>query len=374
MRILLLSDLNSVHTIKWVRSLAENDLEIYIFGLSKVNHSFYENYKNIKICTLGVDNSITGNSKTTVAKLKYLKAIPQVKDIIRQFKPDIVHAHYATSYGLIGALSGFHPYILSVWGADIFEFPLKSPLHRELLRFNLRKADKILSTSHFMAKATHAYTSKPLEITPFGIDLAMFKPREVESPSGKNSIVIGTIKSLEEQYGVEYLIRAFNILHAKYPNLSLKLLIVGGGSLEYPLKALVKELNLENETVFTGRIDYDLISHYHNMLSIYVALSVIDSESFGVAVIEASACEKPVVVSNVGGLPEVVEDGATGFVVPPRNPEKAAEAIEKLILDKELCLKMGRAGRKRVKKLYRWDDNVKQLISIYQIILESYQS
>jgi glycosyltransferase involved in cell wall biosynthesis len=140
------------------------------------------------------------------------------------------------------------------------------------------------------------------------------------------------------------------------------------------LKALVKELNLENETVFTGRIDYDLISHYHNMLSIYVALSVIDSESFGVAVIEASACEKPVVVSNVGGLPEVVEDGATGFVVPPRNPEKAAEAIEKLILDKELCLKMGRAGRKRVKKLYRWDDNVKQLISIYQIILESYQS
>ena len=366
MRILLLSDLNSVHTIKWARSLAENGLEICIFGLSKVHHSFYENHKNIQLCALGVDNSITGNSKTTAAKLRYLMAIPQVKELIRQFKPDIIHAHYATSYGLIGALCGFHPYVLSVWGADIFEFPHKSPLHRQLLKFNLKRADKILSTSHFMAKATGAYTPKPLEVTPFGIDLTTFRSRKVEGPFGENAIVIGTVKGLEEQYGVEYLIKTFNILCTKHQNLPLKLLIVGGGSLEKPLKALVKELKLEDDTIFTGRVNYDLVPGYHNMLSIYVALSVIDSESFGVAVIEASACEKPVVVSNVGGLPEVVEEGVTGFIIPPRKPEQTAEVLEKLIFDKDLRLKMGRAGRERVKKLYNWDENVKQMISIYQ--------
>jgi L-malate glycosyltransferase len=371
MRILLLSDLNSVHTIKWARSLAANGLEIYLFGLSKVNHSFYENCKNIKICTLGVDNTITGNSKTTSAKLNYLRAIPQVKELIRQFNPDIIHAHYATSYGLIGALSRFHPYILSVWGADIFEFPHKSLLHQEMLKFNLRKADKILSTSHFMAKATNAYTPKPLEITPFGIDLTVFKPQKVKSLFSENSLVIGTIKALEEQYGVEYLIKAFSILHTKYPNLSLKLLIVGGGSLEHSLKALVKNLNLENDTVFTGRVDYSLIPSYHNMLSIYAALSVIDSESFGVAVIEASACEKPVVVSAVGGLPEVVENGVTGFIVPAKNSEKGAEAIEKLILNQELRLKMGQAGRTRVSRIYNWADNVKQMINIYDDVSKS---
>jgi glycosyltransferase involved in cell wall biosynthesis len=85
-----------------------------------------------------------------------------------------------------------------------------------------------------------------------------------------------------------------------------------------------------------------------------------------VAIIEASACEKPVVVSNEGGLPEVVKDGETGFVVPPKDPRATAMAIEKLMLDKELCIKMGKKGRKRVMKLYNWDDNVDLMISIYQ--------
>ena len=71
------------------------------------------------------------------------------------------------------------------------------------------------------------------------------------------------------------------------------------------------------------------------------------------------------VVSNIGGLPEVVEDGVTGIVVPPRNPEKTAEAIEKLVLNKELREKMGKAGRERVERLYNWNDNVKQMVEIY---------
>lgn len=99
-----------------------------------------------------------------------------------------------------------------------------------------------------------------------------------------------------------------------------------------------------------------------------VSVSVSDSESFGVAVIEASACAKPVVVSNVGGLPEVVEDGVTGIIVPPRDPEATAEAIENLILSQDLRTKMGTEGRKRVGRLFDWDKNVKQMAKIYQAI------
>lgn len=373
MKILLLSDLNSIHTIRWTTSLAQHDLEISIFGLSKECHTFYRNYRNVQVYNGGIDSSVVTNPNLSLTKLSYLKVLCQIKKLIRQFKPDLIHAHYASSYGLIGALSDFHPYILSVWGADIFEFPNKSFLHRELLKFNLKKADNILSISHTMAEATRQYSSKPIKVIPWGVDLNTFRPRKGPNLFHENDLIIGTIKGLEEQYGVEYLIKAFQILRAKYPYLPLKLLIVGGGSLEQSLKALVKELNLADDTIFAGRISHDSVPDYHNMLSIYVALSVIDSESFGVAVVEASACEKPVVVSNVGGLPEVVENGTTGFVVSPRNPEKAAEAIEKLILDKELCLKMGQAGRERVKKLYRWEDSVRQMISIYQTILEDHR-
>jgi len=362
MRLLLLSDPNSPHTIKWVTSLASEGIDIFLVGLGNLQVRSYDSFSNVRIETVNVE--IT-RQEGSFKKVLYLKSLPLVKKIIRNFKPDIVHAHYATSYGLIGALSGFHPFVLSVWGSDVFSFPHKSPIHKMILKYNLQKADKILSTSYVMAKETSLYTKKEIEVIPFGVDITKFKPTNIGSLFDKNDIVVGTIKTLEEKYGVEYLIRAFKIVSDKYPDLPLKLLIVGGGSLEGKLKQLTKDLNIAEKTLFTGRVPFEEVPKYHNMIMIYVATS--DSESFGVAVLEAMACEKPVIVSNVGGLPEVVEDGVTGFVVPPRNPVKTAEAIERLILDENLRKQMGRNGRERVKKFYNWDDNVRQMIKLFSL-------
>mgnify|MGYP000092389742 FL=1 len=217
-----------------------------------------------------------------------------------------------------------------------------------------------------MAEEIQKYTSKGIKVTPFGVDINEFKPLNVDSIFKPNEIVIGTIKTLEEKYGIEYLIRAFSIVKKRNNQLPLKLLIVGEGSQKTYLKKLAEDLGIAEDSVFTGKIVHSLVPVYDNMLSISVSVSVSNSESFGVAVIEASACEKPVVVSNVGGLPEVVEDGVTGLIVPPRNPEKTALAIEKLILDSSLRAEMGKAGRKRVFQLYNWHNNVQQMISIYK--------
>ncbi len=363
MKLLLLADPNSAHIIKWAKSLAGNDTDIVIFGFGDLSVKDYENIKNIKVITL--NENIT-RDEAAFAKLKYLKALPKINNIIKEFKPDIVHAHYASSYGLLGALSGFSPFILSVWGGDVYSFPDKSFLHKWILQYNLKKADKILSTSQVMAKRTQLYTNKNIEVTPFGIDMEQFKPMDVKSLFDKQDIVIGTVKMLEEKYGIVYFIKAFKILSDKYRNLPLKLLIVGGGSLEKELKELTKNFNIENKTVFTGNVPFSEVPKYHNMLSVSVSVSVLDSESFGVAILEASSCAKPVVVANVGGLPEVVEDGVSGFVVPPRDEKETAKAIEKLVLDKELRIKIGNNGRERVRELYNWNDNVKQMIRIYK--------
>ena len=94
-------------------------------------------------------------------------------------------------------------------------------------------------------------------------------------------------------------------------------------------------------------------------------VQAVSTHIFGVAIIEASSCAKPVVVSNVGGLPEVVENNVSGLVVPPRNPQKTADALEKLILDEKLRVKIGNNGRERVRKMYNWNNNVKQMLEIY---------
>ncbi len=366
MRVLLLSDAHSIHTIKWARSLSEKGIEIGIFSLNIIeNENPYEGHPDIEVFYCADDN--TKSRDSGFSKLSYLKSISYLKSVVKEFKPDIVHAHYASSYGLLGALLNFHPYIVSVWGSDVFDFPNISFLHKLVLKYNLSKADKVLSTSNVMAIETLKYTDKNVEVTPFGIDLEKFKPQKVDSLFSKDDIVIGTIKTLEEKYGIEYLIRAFAVVKQKQQELPLKLLIVGDGNLRKKLEELASNLGIVKDTVFTGKIKHNLVPQYVNMLS--VSVSVSNSESFGVAIIEASACGKPVVVSNVGGLPEVVENGVTGFVVPRKDPEATAAAIERLILDDNLRVVMGKAGRERVKRLYDWNKNVELMMSIYKNIL-----
>ena len=365
MKILLLADPNSVHTLKWAISLADRGVNLFIFGLGDLKVRNYDSIENINVLTL---NQKVTNREGYAGKIKYLKAVPVVKEIISDFKPDIIHAHFATSYGLLGALSNFSPLIISVWGSDVFSFPNKSFLHRLVLKYNLGKAGTILSTSEVMARETKKYTDKIIKVTPFGINLDEFNKK---CNIKNDELIIGTLKSLDKRYGIDTLLKAFNILVKKFTDLPLRLMIVGGGPEEDFLKSLASELRVSDYVYFIGRIPYEQIVEYHNQMAVTVFVS--NSESFGVAVIEASSCEKPVVVSDVGGLPEVVEDGVTGFIVPPRNPEATAAAIEKLILDESLRDKMGKAGRERVKRLYDWNNNVENMINIYEDVIRMKQ-
>lgn len=366
MKVLILSDVNVIHTIRWVVSLSESGLKIAVLSLSSLKKENERHYEDVEVYHVG---DLVAGGEGGLAKITYLKLIPLIKKIIIKFRPDILHAHYSSSYGLLGALSGFRPYLISVWGNDIFSFPNKSRLHRCIIKYNLNRADLILSISHVMARQTQRFTDKPIAVVPWGVDLDRFKSTKVDSLFTSGDIIIGTVKTMEPKYGITYLIEAFSLLRKRRPELPLKLLIVGGGSRIDELIQQVSELGLVDHVKFTGFVDHDEVPSYVNMLDIAVFLSTLDSESFGVAIIEASACCKPVIVSNVGGLPEVVEDGVTGVVVPNMNAEKAADALETLLDDEELRRSMGQKGRERVKKHYDWSRNVHQMIEIYQDVL-----
>ena len=366
MKILFLSDASSIHTKRWVNSIVEKGVTVHLFSLKPVNAADYPDH-DFTFTHFNLQKRFGG-----LSKLSYLKVLPELKKVSAGFKPDILHAHFATSYGLLGALSGFHPFVLSVWGSDVFDFPKKSFLHKTLLEYNLKKADKILSTSHVMAEETKNYTGKEIEVTPFGIDTVKFAPEKADrtelTPFSENDIVTGTIKLLEKKYGINYLIEAFSMLCKKHLELPLKLLIVGDGSERKNLETLSETLGIKEKVYFAGMADYSKVPYFHKVIDIYAALSILDSESFGVAIVEAQGCGKPVVVSNVGGLPEVVEDGKTGFVVERKNAAAAAEKLEKLVLDSTLTEEMGKAGRERVLKLYDWNENVAQMMEIYNKI------
>lgn len=351
MKILLLADPASSHTVKWANSLNNAGFEIKIFGLSDYNPDAYN--KNIAIITRSFSEKIKNKKDGNFQKSVYLFSLSDLKKVIKDFKPDILHAHSASSYGLLGALTGFHPYFVSVWGSDVYIFPKKSLLHKSIYKFVMKKGDKIFSTSHAMKKETSLYTKKEISVIPFGIDTNVFKAEDVKSIFDKNDIIIGTVKKMEDHYGIKYLIDAFRLTADSNPKLQLKLLLVGGGRDFERYQNYIQAQGLNEKVVMTGLVPYSEVVKYQNMIDISVIPSL--SESFGVSVLEASACEKPVIVSDTGGLPEVVKDGITGFIVPPKDVNAISEKLNELIHNRELRIKLGKNGRKFVEENYRWE-------------------
>ncbi|HNK69953.1 MAG TPA: glycosyltransferase, partial [Flavobacteriales bacterium] len=132
------------------------------------------------------------------------------------------------------------------------------------------------------------------------------------------------------------------------------------------LERKVQAMGLAANVDFIGRVPHARVPDELRKMDVFVALSTLDSESFGVAVIEASACGLPVVVSDAGGLPEVVRDGVTGHVVKRRDPVAAGECIGALLRDPVGSERMGRAGREHVRQVYEWDRCVDAQITVIQ--------
>ena len=355
MKIALISGASSIHTIRWANGLAEAGHEVHVITQHEP-------------CDPLVPQ-VTVHSFPFRGVLGYYLMVPKVRKLLHKLKPDVVNAHYASGYATTARLAGVRPFVLSVWGSDVYSFPYKSALHKWLVRKNLMAADVVASTSYCMAEQIRSIAPNlgDIPITPFGVDMhAYANARPLAANNDK--LVIGTVKTMASTYGIDILIKAFALLLEKFavirPEIAekIQLRLVGGGSQEEEYKQLVKQLGIDGKVDFIGRVPHKEVPNELAKLDIYVALSRI--ESFGVAVLEAGAARRPVVVSNAGGLPEVTINGVTGIVAPRENPQAAADALEQLVLNPELRVQMGEAGYKHVAENYAWDICVETMLGV----------
>ena len=351
MRIFYIAFAHSIHTIKWVNYFKDLGHDIMLV-------SFYPTDKKIK----GVDIRYIEIWNKNAALLKVF----QVRKLIREFQPDILHAHYASSCGVVASMTGFHPFVLSTWGDDIFQFPGKSPLHKWLVKKAISKADYITATSQMLAEGTRGLVkgNKDIAVIPFGVDLNQYK---YATRSSRNIVHIGTVRNITPKYGLEYLIRAFAALLQFHNN--LKLTIIGDGYLRPKLESMVNDLGVGNFISFAGKISNNEVVGFLEDFDLFVMPSVSEGETFGVAAVEAMATGLPVVASDVGGLPEVVDDGKTGRLVKPGDVESLKDALEHYILSRDARIEHGRRGREKVEKEYNWQENAKLMAKLYENIL-----
>lgn len=348
MRLCLLAPATSTHTQRWIGHFKEKGYEIHLFSFQ------FTEIEGVHIHYFAAP-----------LKTFYFLHIPKIKLLVEKIKPDLLHAHYASSYGFVGAASGFHPFVISVWGSDIVGFPERSLFHRKIIKYSLGQADIITVTSKMLEKLTGEFASpkKRLIRIPFGVDLNKFRPESRENK--KTGITLGVIKRLDRKYGIEYLIKAFALVEKRYSD--TRLLIVGDGSLRSKLKKLAFQLGCDKKIKFLGNVPHFQIPKILNEMDIFVMPSL--QESFGVAALEASACQLPVIASNVGGVPEVILDKKTGLLIPPQDPSAIAEAVIYLIENPDLRQKLGEFGRNFVMKNYDWHENAKRMENLYQKVL-----
>jgi L-malate glycosyltransferase len=361
MNIAFLAPANSIHTVRWANALAERNINVTVISMHKPEANAF--HSNVKIILLPFKGT-----------LGYYLNFWSAKRLINKLKPDLLHTHYASGYGTLSRLINYHPCLLSVWGSDVFQFPYQSESKKYILIKNLKAADKIASTSLAMRDQTEKFhqPTEEIAITPFGIDLTKFKPENNKKPND-DIITIGMVKSMENIYGPQYLLQSIPLLLERLekeenPILhKIKILMVGRGSKIGELKKLSNQLGIGHLITFTGEIPHTKVPEYLNKIDIYCAPS--EMESFGVAVIEASACEIPVIVSNVGGLPEVVKDQVTGFIVESKDSAQIAEKLYELVTNSRLRKEFGENGREFVKNLYDWNQNVSGMIDVYRSVI-----
>lgn len=360
-RILILGDANSIHIKKWIFSLAKTEgLIVALFSLSEYQKEdqFYQRMGvELTSPVLGPVNKKPG----AWSKIFYLKSIPLLKKFILKFSPHIIHAHYASSYGFLAMLTGFKPFYLSVWGSDIYLFPKKSWLHQRILSQILKRSDYIFSASEALAKETKKYIRRPIQIIPFGVDTNIFRP--LQSPFQSETIIIGCIKGLWKIYGIDYLIRAFYLCHQIIPH--TQLWIYGDGDDKTIFENLVQKFDLQSQVIFKGFVDHNNVAEEYNKIDIPVFMS--RSESFGVSAVEAMACGRPIIVSRVGGLPELFANETEGFIVPSGDFRMASQKMIQLIKQKEQSIEMGQRARERVLAKYDWKDSLKKQIKFYEM-------
>lgn len=296
-------------------------------------------------------------SNTPINPLWYF----QIKKIMKKEKPDVINAHTPVPYisDISAMVYGDFPFILTyhtgsmmLKGNLLIDFLIKF-YESTVLKITLNKAEKIICSSDYVKlDFLKEYTDKTITITP-GVDINRFKPRISNS---KNIILfVGSLRKSDKYKGLEYLLSAVSMIKINCKNTMLT--VVGGGDNIMYYKKLCKKLKIERNVEFKDELHGNGLVKQYQKTNVLVLPSL--SESFGMVLLEAMACKKPVIGTNIGGIPNVIDNGENGLLVPPKNPKALAEAIIKILRNPKLAQKMGENGYEKVKENFTWEKQIK---------------
>lgn len=331
MRIAYLSIGGHIHTERWLRHFVGRGHEVHL----------------LTVQPSPIDGVTVHDIRTGIAlkPLHYLVALARVKRILAQIRPDLLHTHFLTGYGYWGAFSGFHPFVMTVWGDDVYLTPHQSLLKGWLARRVLRRADLVTGDSEDILEhaAGMGARREACRVVQWGVDLDEFRP---DAPSGVRgrlgippdaSVVISVRSFTQPYYNIDTIIGVVPAVLAARPNTHF--VFAGNEGDDDAFRAMAHDLAIDERAHFVGRIPHEDLPSYLVASDVFVSVPSVDATA--VSLLEAMACGTPVIVSGLASALEWVTDGESGLAVPPRDAPALERAIVRLIDSPELRATMG---------------------------------
>jgi teichuronic acid biosynthesis glycosyltransferase TuaC len=297
--------------------------------------------------------------------------------VVKEFQPHILHAYDATPDGYAGLLlkRRFNlPLVCSLLGADVNVYPNYRPLTRQLTQKVVAEADQLVAVSRALKEAAEvlAQPKREIRVIYMGCDTEIFRYNEIAREQVRKLLGIAPqenivlfVGRLVEAKGIFELIEAFSQIQLQQTGTHL--VFVGDGRDRLKLENQVRQRGLSSTVHFVGMISHSEMPHWLSAADLLALPS--HNEGLPNAIVEAMACSIPVVATNVGGIPEVVEDKKSGLLIEKGDIDSLTNAIVSLLKDEERRKKMGAYGRSIIEQNFSWQKSAQALRGLYDEIL-----
>lgn len=359
LKILALADARSPHTQRFASYLAHQGHEVHLLCDSPVE----------------VEGVVVHAPDPAPPVLQFPPWLRLCQELIRRLRPDVVHGHYASIYGLWGALSGFHPYVMTLWGSDINVDPHLGSQYGELIRFGLEQADTVIGQSDDLNAAARRLAPEmraPLRRLTFGIDTATFAPGgdaaflRAHHELGDGPVVLSP-RQFKPAANIHRIVEAIPRVLEAFPNARfiLKTMITSHDDYYRQLIASIASLGVEHAVRIVQDVPYETMPSLYALAA--VTLSVRDADGASNTVMESLASGTPVIASDIASNRELIGAEA-GIFVDPHAPGAIARAILEVLRDPARAGAKGEAGRRRMRERHDHAANMARMEGLYRVL------
>jgi len=285
--------------------------------------------------------------------------------------PDVVHVHWPVPHALFGAAARFASggraaLVCTFYSVEINWVERRARWLRPFLVWSARTADAVTAISSATAARVRTLVDRDVSVVPFAAGLTATGGEGRPALTGAGPLRLLFVGRLVQRKGVEYLVEALALVRKARP---AELTIVGEGEWRSTIQETAQRAGVERHVRFAGSVPERDLRGYYEACDIFVLPAVIDAkgdtEGLGVVLLEALDLERPVIGSAVGGIPDIVRPGETGWLVPPANPKALAETILEIAGDPERARHVARRGRAIVEERFSLERVTEELETVY---------